>query len=127
MTVMAFVPSEQFWLEQRVDQIDEESGGHECGERIVKNHDCISSQLLAGVDIRDRHGEEGDREHHHHDVHHWNAPNGILKKTRRCLMAERYFDLRQDSAKTPALLEAISALERIGIRDGNGGRLIGNP
>jgi hypothetical protein len=33
-------------------------------------------------------------------------------------MAECYFDFHQDSAKTPARLEAISALERIGIRVG---------
>jgi hypothetical protein len=32
MMVMAFIPSEQFRLEQRVDQIDEQSRGHECGK-----------------------------------------------------------------------------------------------
>jgi hypothetical protein len=79
MTVMAFVPSEQFRLEQRVDQIDEQSRGHERSERVVKNHDSFSSQLFAGVDISDRHSEEADRERHHHDVHHGNAPDEVLK------------------------------------------------
>jgi hypothetical protein len=70
MAVMAFIPSEQFWLEQRVHQIKEQSGGHERSKRVVKNHDSISSQLLASVDIRDRNGEEAEREYDHHDVHH---------------------------------------------------------
>jgi hypothetical protein len=39
----SFIPSEQFRLEQRVDQIDEQSRGYERSERVVKNHDCISS------------------------------------------------------------------------------------
>jgi hypothetical protein len=81
---MAFIPSEQFGLEQRVDQIDEQTGGHERSERVVKDHDPISSELFAGIDIRDRQGEETDRERHHHDVHHRSAPNGILKNTSRC-------------------------------------------
>jgi hypothetical protein len=76
---MAFIPSEQFWLEQRVDQVDEQSGGHERSERVIKNQDLISSQLFASVDIRDRQGEEADCEHHHHDVHHGKLPNAILE------------------------------------------------
>jgi hypothetical protein len=67
---MAFIPSEQFWLEQRVNQIDEQSGGHERSERIIKNHGSISLQLFARVDIRDRQSEEADRQRNHHDVHH---------------------------------------------------------
>jgi len=67
---MAFIPSEQFWLEQRVDQVDEQSGGHERSERVIKNHGSISSQLFASVNIRNRQSEEADRERHHHDVHH---------------------------------------------------------
>src|SRR5262252_10209517 len=39
---MAFIPSEQFWLEQRVDQIDEQPGGDQRSERVVKNHGPIS-------------------------------------------------------------------------------------
>jgi len=69
---MAFIPSEQFRLKQCVDQIDEQSRGHERSERIVKDHDAISSQLFASVDIRDRYSEEADRERHHHDIHHGN-------------------------------------------------------
>jgi hypothetical protein len=80
MAVMALVPSEQFRLKQRVDQIDEQTGGHERSKRVVKDHDPISSELFAGIDIRDRQGEEADPERHHHDVHHGNAPNEILKK-----------------------------------------------
>jgi hypothetical protein len=67
---MAFIPSEQFWLEQSVNQVDDQSRGYERSERVIKNHDSISSQLFASVDIRDRHGEEADRERHHHEVHH---------------------------------------------------------
>jgi hypothetical protein len=78
MAVMAFIPSEQLWLEQRVDQIDEQSAGDDGSERVVKNHGSISSQLLAGIDIGDRCSEEADRERDHHDVHHGNAPNKIL-------------------------------------------------
>ena len=95
MAVMAFYPSEQFRLEQRVDQIDEQTGGHESGQRVIKNHDPISSELLAGVDIRDRQREEADRERHHHDVHHGNAPNEILENANRCLLRRRFFDLHQ--------------------------------
>ena len=76
---MAFIPSEQFWLEQRVDQVDEQSGGHERSERVIKNHDLISSQLFASVDIRDRQSEEADCEHHHHDVHHGNLRTQFWK------------------------------------------------
>jgi hypothetical protein len=93
---MAFIPSEQFWLNERVDQIDEQSGGHERGKRVVKNHDCISSQLLASVDIRDRNGEEAERERDHHDVHHGNAPNELLKSASTCLTAGKCFDLDQE-------------------------------
>jgi hypothetical protein len=71
---MDFIPSEKFWLEQRVDQVNQKPGGHERRERIIENHDLISLKLLAGVDIRNRHSEEADCERHHHDVHHGYAP-----------------------------------------------------
>jgi hypothetical protein len=80
MTVMAFIPSKQFRLEQRVNQIDEQPGGYERSKQVVKNHDSISSQLLASVDIRDRHDEEADRERHHHDVHHGSAPETMRRR-----------------------------------------------
>jgi hypothetical protein len=80
MAVMASIPSEQFWLEQRVDQIDEQSGGHERSKRVVKNHDAIPSQLFAGVDLRDRRGEEAERERYYHDIHHGNAPSVICQQ-----------------------------------------------
>src|SRR6516162_202502 len=111
-------PSEQFRLEQRVDQIDEQTGGHERSERIVKDHDPISSELFAGVDIRDRQGEEADPECHHHDVHHRNAPNQIRESANRCLLARRFFDLHQIGTKGPTGSLTISALVRIGIREG---------
>jgi hypothetical protein len=98
MTVMAFYPSEQFWLEQRVDQIDEKSRGHERSERIVKDHDPISSELFAAVHIGDRQREEADRERHHHEVHHANAPDEILPLS-RCPVAGSDFDFDQDGAK----------------------------
>ena len=101
---MAFIPSEQFWLEQRVDQIDEQSGGDQRSERVVKNHDPISSELFAGVDIRDRQREEAYCERDHHDVHHGNSPNEILKSASRCLPAGRFLDLRQKRQKTSRLL-----------------------
>jgi hypothetical protein len=100
MTVMAFYPLEQFWLEQRVDQIDEKSRGHERSERVVKEHDPISSELFAGEDISDRHGEEADRERHHHDVHHWSAPIVSLRDASRYLRARGQADLHQDSANS---------------------------
>jgi hypothetical protein len=53
MTVMVVVPLEQFGLEQCVDEVDEKASSHEARERIVKDHDSLSLQLLAGVDIRD--------------------------------------------------------------------------
>ena len=98
---MAFIPSEQLRLEQRVDQIDEQSGSHQRSQRVVKNHDAISSQLLAGVDIRDGYCEERDRERDHHEVHHGAAPN--RKNTSRCLRAQSDFDLHQDNAKKLSL------------------------
>jgi hypothetical protein len=76
---MAFIPSEQFRLKQRVDQIDEQSCGHERSERIIKDHDAISSKLFASVDIRDRYSEEAECERHHQNVHHGNAPNAISR------------------------------------------------
>jgi hypothetical protein len=39
---MASIPSEQFRLEQRVDQVDEEPRSHERSERIIKDHVCVS-------------------------------------------------------------------------------------
>jgi hypothetical protein len=95
MTVMAFVPSEKFRLEQRVDQINEQSRGHERSERVFKDHDPISSELFAGVDIGDRQREEADRECHHHEVHHGNAPDEILESANNCLLARSFFDLHQ--------------------------------
>jgi hypothetical protein len=38
MTVMVDVPSEQLGLEQCVDEVEEQAGGHEAGKRIVENH-----------------------------------------------------------------------------------------
>jgi hypothetical protein len=35
------------------------------------------------VDIGDRQREEADRERHHHDVHHGNAPDEIFKSKRK--------------------------------------------
>src|SRR5262249_23591403 len=67
---MVFIPSEQLWLKQCVNQIDEQRGGDERSERVIKNHDLISSQLFASVDISDRRGEEADRERDHYDLHH---------------------------------------------------------
>src|SRR6516162_1830830 len=119
---MAFIPSEQFWLEQRVDQINEQPSGHQRSERVVKDHDPISSELFAGVDIRDRQREKADCERDHHDVHHGNAPNEILKSATRCLPTGHFFDLHQKRQKRPAYLPAISARKCIGIRDGKGVR-----
>jgi hypothetical protein len=101
---MAFIPSEQFWLEQRVDQINEQPSGHQRSERVVKDHDPVSSELFAGVDIRDRQREEADCERDHHDVHHGNSPNEILKSASRCLPTGRFFDLHQKRQKTSRLL-----------------------
>jgi hypothetical protein len=41
MTVMVVGLSEQFRLEERVDEVDEKAGGHERGERIIKNHGAL--------------------------------------------------------------------------------------
>jgi hypothetical protein len=38
MMVMVVIPSEQFGLEQGVDQIDEQTRGNEARKRIVKDH-----------------------------------------------------------------------------------------
>jgi hypothetical protein len=120
-------PSEQFWFEQRVDQINEQSRGHERGERIVKDHDPISSELFAGVDIGDRQREEADRERYHHDVHHGNAPDetfNIQAKTRR---RETTLISIKTARKISGRSVGVFALERIGIRVGIDGKRIGIP
>jgi hypothetical protein len=125
MTVMAFYPLEQFWLEQRVDQIDEKSRGHERSERVVKEHDPISSELFAGEDISDRHGEEADRERHHHDVHHRSAPDEIFKIQADTRRRETTLISIKTAREIPRRLGAVSALERIGIRAGMDRNCIG--
>src|SRR5215831_18633223 len=99
MGVMAFIPSEQLWLEQRVDQIDEQSGGDERSKRVIKNHGRI---LLTAV--RRRKHKRSTRRRSRPRARplrcpSWKAPSEILKIASRCLVAERYFDLHQDSAK----------------------------
>lgn len=38
MAVMIVISSEQLGLEQRVDQVNKQAGGHEAGERIIEEH-----------------------------------------------------------------------------------------
>ena len=38
MTVMVVIPSEQFGLEQGVDQVEQQPRGHDAGERIIEDH-----------------------------------------------------------------------------------------
>jgi hypothetical protein len=120
-------PSEQFRFEQRVDQINEQSRGHERSERIVKDHDPISSELFAGVNIGDRQREEADRERHHHDVHHENAPDEIFKIQAETRRREMTLISIKTVREIPGRLGATSALERIGIRVGLDGNRIGIP
>ncbi len=127
MAVMAFIPSEQFRLEQRVDQIDEQTGGHERSERVIKNHGFTSSQVLASVDIGDRRGEEADRKRHHHEVHHGIAPDEIFKLQIDAPAAGDGFDIGQNKREDSRPLRAISALERIGIRGDRAFEDIGIP
>jgi hypothetical protein len=127
MTVMDFIPSEQFWLEQRVDQVNEQSSGHERRERVIENHDLISLKLLAGVDIRNRHGEEAERERHHHDVHHRNAPSVILKLPADAQWGDAALICVNRVQKVPAHSRPISALACIGIREGMDQNRIGIP
>jgi hypothetical protein len=127
MTVMVVVPSEQLGLEQSVDQVDEQTGGHERRERVIKDHDAISSELFAGVDIGDRQREEADRERHHHDVHHGNAPDEFSKSPTDTRQRETTLISITTAREISGRLGGISALERIGIRVGMDGKRIGIP
>ena len=71
---MMAIPSVSFGLEQRVSQVDKQSCGDEPGERIVEDHDDTLLKLVAGINVGDRHGEQGEPDRQHDDVHHGNAP-----------------------------------------------------
>jgi hypothetical protein len=69
---MVVIPSELLGPEQGVGEIDEQTHGHEPRERIVEGHGRLL-EPVAGIDVADRHREEGDAEGDHDDVHHGNV------------------------------------------------------
>jgi hypothetical protein len=84
----------------------------------------ISSQPFAGVDVGDRHREEGERDCHHNDVHHRNAPNkiGVPADAQWRRAPLTYVKVAQTIR---ALHGQYLALERIGIRERREGKDIG--
>jgi hypothetical protein len=60
--------------------------------------------LFANVNIGDRQREEADRECHHHDVHHGNAPDEILEVEADAHWRETALISIKTSVKIPARL-----------------------
>jgi len=75
MTVMIATLSEPLGLEQRVDEVDHQSYGHEASERIVERSWQTSSEPIAGDGVADREREEDERDGEHDDVQHVEAPS----------------------------------------------------
>jgi hypothetical protein len=57
------LPSETLWPEKGVDEIDEQSGGHDRRERVVEGH-RLSSEPLAEVAVSDRGRKESECARH---------------------------------------------------------------
>src|SRR5579872_4464323 len=122
MAVMVVYPSEQIGLEQRIDQIEQQSRSDETGERIVEDHMRLL-QLIAGVDVSDRYGEERKSDRQHDDVQHGNAPGkrcSFLADTYR-----RYRSLTYVNAGKSAACPLVTVTIRVGIREGGERNRIG--
>jgi len=62
--------SKPLWSEQSVDEVDHQSRGHETGKRVIENHECLSSEPVAGVRVSDRQNEKDEAERKKNDVEH---------------------------------------------------------
>ena len=56
--------------QQGVEQITQQAGSDDCGERIVKDHDPFSSKPVAGVGVADRERKKAEPEAQKNNVHH---------------------------------------------------------
>ena len=63
-------PSEPLGAEQGVGEVDEQAQGHETAERVVEEHDAISSEPVARDGVADRESEKGKADGHHDQVEH---------------------------------------------------------
>ena len=79
-------PSEPLGPEQGVGEVDEQAQGHEAAERVVEEHDAISSEPVAGDGVADREREEGKTDGHHDQVEH----ESLLVRDKNARLPEEY-------------------------------------
>ena len=56
--------------QQGVEQVTQQAGSDEGGERIVKDHDPFSSKPFTDVGVADRECKKAEREAQNNNVHH---------------------------------------------------------
>jgi hypothetical protein len=61
-------------MHERVDEIDEQTGGHDAAQQIIDEHGS-SLETVAGVGVEDRAHEEADTQNEEDDVRHGVSPD----------------------------------------------------
>ena len=105
---MAGILLEPLGSQQRVDEVDHQSRGHEARKRIIEDHGEASSEPIAGDGVADRQREEDECDGEHDDVQHVDAPSNEQYSARSGWLPARHAVL------APARLVAT---DRIGIRE----------
>src|ERR1700722_18245914 len=67
-------PSETFWADQGVDEVDEQADRNDRTQYIVEDHDGGSSQTIAGECVERERPEKEAADHEIGDVEHGKTP-----------------------------------------------------
>jgi hypothetical protein len=88
---------------------------------------ALSSEQVAGVNVRDRQREERKPNRHHDDVHHANAPRAVAGTKLTINDGRRARFQSGGSRRRQPVPRELSVTNGIGIRDRGGRPVIGIP